>query len=51
MPGWIRYIPDLLREVVLVVTSFVVGEDGEGAEPTVGRESGFEVQFSSCDEF
>ena len=36
--------------VVLVVTSFVGSEGREGAASTLGRESGFELQFWPCEE-
>ena len=43
--------PQSPKGVVLVVTSFVGSEGHEGATSTLGRESGFELQFWPCEEF
>lgn len=43
--------PQSPKGVVLVVTNFVGSEGHEGAISTLGRESGFELQFWPCEEF
>ena len=43
--------PQSPEGVVLVVTNFVGSEGHEGAAPTLGRESGFELQFWRGEEF